>query len=70
MTIEIKRTIQRSSKDSAGFSVVLCEVGGVHKYVTWLVDAENNKHHGDYCASFKDAMESYFDRCRMNKLEA
>ncbi len=68
--MQIIRQIHTSTKDSRGFSVILCEVEGHLKFVTWLCDAENNKHYGDYCANLKDAMKSYFERCEENGVEA
>ncbi len=68
--MDIVRIINTSKADKSGFQIVLAEVTGFHKFVTWLRDAEGNYHHGDYCQSLKDAMESYFDRCTMNKIEA
>lgn len=70
MSVHVIRIIQRSEKDSAGYSVIVCEVEGVHKYVTWLCDAEGNKHYGDYCATFEKAMQSYFERCEENGVAA
>lgn len=68
--IHIVKTIMQSKKDASGFGIILCEVEGVHKYVTWLVDPENNKHHGDYCVTVEAAVNSYFERCHENRVKA
>ena len=68
--MNIVRIINTSKADKDGFQIVLCEVEGHHKFVTWMRDAEGNNHHGDYCKSLPEAMQSYIDRCNFNRIEA
>lgn len=68
--MNIVRIINTSKADKDGFQIVLCEVEGHHKFVTWLRDAEHNHHYGDYCKTLPEAMQSYIDRCNFNRIEA
>lgn len=66
----IHRIVAQSARDNLGFSVIAARVSGVHPYVTWLVDAEGHRHHGDYCSTAKDCLQSYLERCAENGVEA
>lgn len=68
--MNIERIINTSKADKDGFQIVLAEVIGAHKFVTWMRDAEHNYHGGDYCETLPKAMQSYIDRCNFNRMEA